>query len=302
MRIVMRESETVPIHDVGSSRVAIVGEAVDDRGVAALDFLRNAGFHLVEAKYNTESFEIVIDGKASVADDANEVFEPFLAGPLILEATTLGIPEILLACRAKREHPGGALRMLYVEPRRYSNPRRNHVLHKRDFELSEEFPGFTPIPGHVLNLNDPRPTRGVFFLGFEDRRLDRALEDHQMIDPSNCGLVFGVPAFRPGWEMNSFARNVRVIRDKGFRSELFYCGAENPAAAYAVLEEVKNSLSVTERMFVAPLGTKPNGIGAALFCSEHPEIGMLYDHPRRRFKRSESLSRWHLFDAFFPAP
>ena len=302
MRIAMHEFETAPVRDIGSGGVAIVGTVFDDRGAAAHEFLRSSAFQLVEATYDPQSFEVIVDGTRRVADEANEMFDSYLSEPLVLEATTLGIPEIIFVCHAARERSVQQLRMLYVEPRRYANPRRDHVLHKRDFELSDEFPGFMPIPGHVFNLSDPRPTRGIFFLGFEDRRLDRALEDHQMIDPQQCGLVFGVPAFKPGWEMNSFARNIRVIRDKALRSELFYCGAENPAAAYAVLKKVRDSLSAQERMFIAPLGTKPNGIGAALFCAEHDNIGLLYDHPRRRTKRSEDVSRWHVFEAFFISP
>lgn len=293
----MRREESAQLLAIPKCQTALVGVAIDDRGIAAHDYLRASGCRLVLAEYQPESFELTIDGHTRHADDFAELLSPFLGASLILEATTLGIPEILLTSRAIRDTAGLSVRLLYVEPLRYSNPRRTHVLHKRDFELSSKFPGFRPIPGHVLNLNDPRRTKGVFFLGFEDRRLDRAFEDHQMIDPRNCGLVFGVPGFRPGWEMNSFARNVRVIRDKGLRPELFFCAAENPAAAHFVLTQVKDSLQEKERMFVAPLGTKPNGIGAVLFCAEHPEVGVLYDHPHRKQGRSEALGRWHYFEA-----
>jgi hypothetical protein len=172
-------------------------------------------------------------------------------------------------------------------------------LHRRDFELTDEFVGFKSIPEFVINLADPRPSRGVLFLGYEERRLDRILEDHQMINGDNCSVVFGVPAFWPGWEMNSFTKNLRVIRDKGIHPEIAFCGAENPLAAYEALRAVSSSLKADERMFIAPLGTKPHGIGAALFCAEETTAGILYDHPKRRVGRTESATRWHLYEAEF---
>jgi hypothetical protein len=139
----------------------------------------------------------------------------------------------------------------------------------------------------------------IFLLGYEERRLEVALEDYQMIGPASCSLVFGVPAFKPGWEMNSFANNVRVIRDKNLSGGIHFCGAENPAATIQVLEEIKRSIRPSERLFLAPIGTKPNGIGVALFASQDIECGILFDHPVRSTKRTSKVSRWHLFEVEF---
>ena len=32
-----------------------------------------------------------------------------------------------------------------------------------------------------------------------------------MLKPDNCIVVFGVPAFQAGWEMNAFANNIRFF-------------------------------------------------------------------------------------------
>ena len=77
---------------------------------------------------------------------------------------------------------------------------------------------------------DRSPHRVVFFLGYEGERLDEAFEELE-IDPRKSIVVFGVPAFRPGWEMDSFANNVRVVADRGVQGGIRYCGAENPAAS-----------------------------------------------------------------------
>jgi hypothetical protein len=52
-------------------------------------------------------------------------------------------------------------------------------------------------------------------------------------------------------------------------------------------------------MYIAPIGTKPHGIGAALFAATHEDVGILYDHPRRREGRSSKVGKWHLFNVSF---
>ncbi len=278
---------------------ALIGVPIDDRGKASVEFLTRFGIKNSELTYRSDTFQIFMDGKATGADEIDNLVTDLRNETIVLEATTLGLAEILLFCRAAKTVGIQKLGFIYVEPLRYVTPARPGLLHRRDFELTEEFPGFRSIPEFVINLADSRPTRGVLFLGYEERRLDRILEDHQMINGDNCTVVFGVPAFSPGWEMNSFSRTLRVLRDKGIRPEIEFCGAENPLAAYGLLKRVASSLKHEERMFIAPLGTKPMGIGAALFCSENNNIGVLYDHPRRRAGRSESATRWHYFEARF---
>jgi hypothetical protein len=177
--------------------------------------------------------------------------------------------------------------------------RRSQILHKRDFELSDEVPGYRAIPGATLMLSDRLPQRSVFFLGYEERRLELALEDYQMLQPSSCDVVFGVPAFRPGWEMDAFANNVRVIREREISGGVYFCGAENPDSAVEVLESIYSNLEDDERLFIAPIGTKPNGVGVALFAATHPTVGILYDHPQRRPDRSKEVAGWHLYNVDF---
>ena len=114
------------------------------------------------------------------------------------------------------------LEFLYVEPRSYHSPRRPQLLDKRDFDLSDEVRGYRAIPGATVMLSDRDKQKGVFFLGYEESRFDMVLEDYQMIRPSDCIVVFGVPAFQPGWEMDSFANNIRVIRQRNIEGGVFF--------------------------------------------------------------------------------
>jgi hypothetical protein len=243
----------------------------------------------------THSIEVEVAGQRVSADGISDALRPMLGGSVVLEATTLGFVEILLCCRALHELGVTAFDLVYVEPERYRNPRRQHLLHRRDFELSSDVPGYRAIPGSAILLGDRAPQKGVFCLGYEEARLRRAFEDLQMIRPSRSAVVFGVPAFKPGWEMDAIANNITVIREQNIRGGVHFCGAENPAAVIEVLSEVYAGLEPGERLFVAPVGTKPHGIGVALFVASHRDVGIIYDHPRRTAGRSFNLARWHMF-------
>jgi hypothetical protein len=299
MKIIMQEAKSVSDLTVSDWQVAIVGASVDDRGAAAVQFANSHAREVHSIDYDETNFEIVLDDKRFNAEALVDRLDVLDGKSVLLEATTLGFVQIFLCCRALRLRGHKAIGLIYVEPLAYSNPRRSHVLHKRDFELSETVSGYRAIPGATFLLSDRRPRHGVFFLGYEESRLDVALEDLEMFDPASCSVVFGVPAFKPGWEMNAFANNIRVIRSKAVSGGTHFCGAENPAAAVDVLDDIRGSLPPGSKMFVAPIGTKPTGIGAALFAAEHPDVGILYDHPRRRTGRSREVSSWHLYRAEF---
>ncbi len=282
---------------------ALVGKALDDRGTSAISFLEAGVGEVITLDYDPETFELSVDDNKIVADSLEDYIDRFRGMSLVLECTTLGFVETFLCCRALFNKGFRYLSFLYVEPLNYTlreaTFRRSQLLHKRHFELSDEVPGYKAIPGATLIMTDRTPQRTVFFLGYEERRLDRALEDHQLIQPRACSVVFGVPAFKPGWEMDAFANNIRVIKERNLRGGVYFCGAENPASALEVLNKIANELAPSERLFVGPIGTKPMGIGVALFASERQDVGILYDHPRRRSKRSDRVASWHLYDVEF---
>lgn len=275
--------------------LAFCGEQLDARGTAAVRELTTRAARVIVLQYEPEAVELKVDGDRVNADSFSEKLHSSLQGPVVLEATTLGFVEILLCCRALRKLGITNVDILYVEPERYRNPPNRHLLHRRDFELSTEVPGYRAIPGHAILLGDRTPQLGVFFVGYEEARLRRAFEDLQMIRPSKSAVTFGVPAFKPGWEMDAMANNIDVMREQNIRGGVYYCGAENPAAVIELLADVYQGLEPSERLFVAPIGTKPHGIGVALFVTENPNVGIIYDHPRRTKDRTEQVARWHLF-------
>lgn len=278
--------------------LGVLGSALDARGKAATEFVRANCAAVIQVEYAEDDYQLMIDGRVMDAEEISGDLQNLAGGRVVLEATTLGFVEIFLCCRALQKLGLHSLDMTYVEPAEYTRPLRSQPLHRRDFALSDEVPGFRAIPSAAFIIDDRRPQKAVFFLGYEERRLDRALEDFPL-RPSMCAVVFGVPAFQPGWEMDAFANNIKVIRHKGVEGGVHFCGAENPSAAVDILSRVYEERVQDERLFVAPIGTKPHGIGAALFAAAHPDVGILYDHPRRKTGRSSDTASWHLFAVTF---
>ena len=298
MRIRMQEAPDDGALDISQWDVGVIGTSVDERGEAAAKFVVSHCAEVLSASYDSDAFSISINGNARNAEQTTDLLKSYANKRVLLETTTLGFVEIFLCAKAFRELGATSLSLLYVEPGQYATTRGERLLHRRDFELSDQVPGFKGIPGATLVTTGRTVQRVVFFLGFEERRLDVALQT-QMIRPSDVIVVFGVPAFTPGWEMHSFANNIRVMRDNVISGGVQFCGAENPAAAYDILAEIHDSLSSDERMIVGPIGTKPTGIGTALFAATHDDVGLLYDHPRRSSRRTEKIARWHIFEVEF---
>ena len=237
--------------------------------------------------------DLTIDGQAIAQRDLQGMIAAAANDPIALETTTLGFVEVLLCCRAAFGRTG-ALDCLYVEPQNYRRSRDSHLLAKRDFELSGEIVGFRGIPGAARMLDDRRSQKCVFFVGYEGARFRRAFTDLEMLKGRSSNVVFGIPAFKPGWEMDSIANNVPVMRDEHI-SSVYFCGADNPRAAVDFLLATHGSLQRDETMFIAPIGTKPHGLATALFVAEREDVGVIYDHPLRTADRSTAVGQWHLF-------
>lgn len=294
MRIDMQAGGTRSEIASGPWGHAILGTSVDPRGEAAAAYVRDHCGEIHRVNYDAKNLEFRFDGVLYSVEEPEYAVSGIARSGVLVEATTLGFVELLLCVRALKNAGASRVSFLYCEPGDYYRPRRSMIVHRRDFELSSEVEQFTAVPGNAILLLQERAVKAVVFLGFEGQRLNRLLEQTG-IRPGSCEYVFGVPAFRPGWEMDAFANNVRVIGGEGMAGRVHFCGAHSPMGAYEVLRSVHRSCD-GRRFAIVPIGTKPHGIGAALFLSEEPDVGVVYDCPRLRAERSDSVGTWHLFN------
>jgi len=138
--------------------------------------------------------------------------------------------------------------------------------------LTKKAGDFNKIPPYSLSIDSNSPSKAILisFLGFENNRLGRIMESDDGARYKRYIPILGLPAFNPSWENISLRRHhqeLKNIRDVKFAP------ANNPYETYQVLDNIyKNNFN--ETLFLAPIGTKPHGIGAIIFLINKQEEGI----------------------------
>lgn len=264
------------------------GEELDDRGVSACGCAPQSA--RVQLSFDVDDMSLAVGTQRQPSDMAADLLKKYDWRNVVLEATTLGFAELFCAIHALVTKGATSITIIYVEPAEYTRDGNDAKL----FALSEPTRGYAAIPNAIVDLASEEVEAGVFFLGFEPERLDRALEEYQMILSKHVKVVFGIPAYHPGWELDAIIPHLAAL--EGHNLEPDYCSANDPEAAFECLERTRETLGADKRMFVAPIGPKPCGIASAIFASVYPDqVGLLFDHPRRKKKRSSGVDLWHKF-------
>ncbi|VUD62308.1 hypothetical protein TDB9533_03014 [Thalassocella blandensis] len=296
MKIEMLEfSSTKEIVEYAASwNIALVGSGEDDRSKASIQYAGDHCDAVVTISYDPDEMQILAGDDIYQCYQIPELIKGLTAKQILLDATTLGVPELGLLLKHLYSNKKVKASILYVEPGSYGQTDTNSGINSREFNLSSELKGYKGIPSLTDALDIETPNSVVFFLGFEGYRLQLALEELNII-PHECSLVFGVPSFRSGWEMNAFDNNIKSINDNDLDGRVFYCGADNPAAVLYQLQSIRSSLGDDHKMTVVPIGSKPHSIGALCFCASDKKTSVLYDHPVKAKNRSGSVGSYHLY-------
>jgi hypothetical protein len=191
---------------------------------------------------------------------------------------------------------------IYVEPAEYkfsATPTEGEI-----FDLSERITGISPLPGFA-SLGEAREADIclVAFLGFEGARFSYIIE--QVQPPGrNIFPVIGVPGFQPEFPFFAYHGNRFPLTQSLSWPNARYAIANCPFSAFYVLSDIAE-IYPNYALKVAPIGTKPHGLGAVLFCIVSPRaVELIYDHPIRKPGRTSGTSRlllYHLSSFAFPA-
>jgi hypothetical protein len=284
-----------PANSSQSWDLAIVGEntAVDQRSKAAVAYASANANSTLTLRFDVSVNQLLINGEHGRVSRLNAL----LTGKnrILIEATTLSFPEIVYVVHAASKAKVQEMRLVYVEPNDYRRKIKGSLCNHRDFVLSDNR-RFQSIPMYQSNLQELDLGRAVFFVGYEGARLGQALEQIEILQSWKKNVVFGVPAFEAGWEIDAMANNVQHIGDQ---DQVMYAAAASAEAAYRLLSDLRMRDKEGLPILIAPLGTKPHSIGAALFLIEHESMDqavLLYDHPTKSSGRSNEIRRWHFFD------
>lgn len=296
----VHDDPTAPAVAAGNWDLAVIGEDgdLDERSKAACAYARSGATttHKVRFDISGQKNELRLNGSALRLAALKARFAGVES--LLVEASSLSFPEILYVTLAAIDARIPSLRFVYVEPQEYRRDIQGRLCDQRNFELSDNR-RFQAIPGFQTNLSETEAGQAVFFLGFEGARLGQALEQQEVLRSWGKHAVFGVPAFSPGWEIDAMANNVQYL---GKGDEVKYAAAASADAAYRLLSKLLEQDKEEKPILVAPLGTKPHAIGAALFLIENESMDralLLYDHPTRSSGRSREVRRWHFYDVSY---
>lgn len=275
--------------------LAVVGDSeIDDRSKAACCFCTEHATSCFKLAYSVTDKVCLIDGSKAL----HGALRVRIRGKkrLLIEATSLNCPEILILLRAVIEERVEHVTFLYLEPIEYRRAIKGRLADYRAFDLSNNS-RFQSIHGFMTDLSDLPPGQAVFFLGFEKARLAQAFEQEEALQGWKSHAVIGVPAFEPAWEIDTMSNNINQLASREFVFQ--FCSAASVDAAYSLLVRLLESDKGGNSVLVAPLGTKPHTIGAALFAAEHNAYDravVLFDHPQKRSGRSYKIRKWHLYD------
>lgn len=274
--------------------VIYIGTSVDHRGEKAIQTLNRHCNNIQTVEYSHINRSITINNREYVAQQIKSQLN-IQYKKVLFETTTMGFTEILLLTK-QLLHSNEFIEIdyLYLEPKSYAREQSDILISNRDFSLTDEVEGYFAVPGYA-SLFRNNLTKTVFLLGYEGQRLEMAIEQQNVI-PDECFYIFGVPAFKPGWEMNSFANNVKVLKDRNqYMSNVLYAGANNPFSVYECLDEIYSSLNNGEKLHICPIGTKPHAIGALIYCCFNNNISLMFDYPKKKEGRSLDSSRIHIY-------
>jgi hypothetical protein len=281
----------------GQFDIAFYGrEDLDDRSKFSAPLSRSLARRSALVQYDPLRFELKVDGISFRGDDLQDVVRHFPATSIVIDATTMEFPEIALILRAYRRlsfQPARCV-FIYTEPAEYvRRPAGESPAPGSAFDLSLGFRAKNAIPAFTPLLSGGNKAHLVAFLGFEGARLLRVLNDDDGHFYTDVTVVFGTPPYQATWDMDALMANTRLIDQ--FSPSVRFSGANNPRGAYLLLQEVDRGLdgSPCNRLAVAPFGTKPTAIGAALYCVEMDRMRVVYDHPERKAGRTRGVHRTH---------
>ncbi|WP_457440406.1 hypothetical protein [Pseudomonas sp. TE3786] len=280
--------------------LAFVGASdLDDRSAHSVRRSQQIARRTVQVRYDPVAFVLHVGGKAYKANEheLQDLSLEFQATSIVIDATTLDFAEIALilyAYQFLQRKP--RIGFIYVEPEEYvRRAQENAAVYGAAFDLSGGF-GRHQIPPFACMLSAKDKVHLVSFLGFEGGRLTSVLGEDDGQFYRRVTIVFGIPPFQATWDLEAFMANSRLVEVHA--PSVKFCGANNPKSAYEALRDAHDGLrgANCNRLAVAPFGTKPMAIGAALYCAKHKQLRVVFDHPLRKKGRSVGVHCVHWYE------
>jgi hypothetical protein len=134
----------------------------------------------------------------------------------------------------------------------------------------------TTMPNFYGSPSLEKQTALVLFLGFEP---ERALAVWKHFNPSKTIALITNPPRSGNLDYLKYARDNNAYLLSRPSVETRDVLADNPYAVKKMLETIYHDTRESFNMVIGPFGTKPQALGAFLFCWEHPRTQIIYSFP-----------------------
>jgi hypothetical protein len=181
----------------------------------------------------------------------------------------------------------------YTEPKNYKKKSQFDIGETEEFDLYDKIIGSSHgVPGFIKQQS----LRDILLLapmGFASQRLQTIYEN---LKPKRMIPIVGFPSFVPGWNITAIKMNYMVLKSADCCDMVKPCEAASPFELYELLNEEFHRNNQFFDIYIAPLGTRPHCLGAAIFVAKNPSTYLIYDFPVEKKYRSESILKANFYN------
>lgn len=311
------EIQSIKVYDeitkftpLAANSIYFHGRLLDNRSKTCNNHYRKNVQDTCEVLYDEKTFSLILsssfdfsldDRQIKSFDFGKKVILKLIHDYIYLDATSLGFPEILLLLHhIHRELTHVNVKVIYAEPLEYKLKAQDKTFNT-EFDLTEKPNDFMKIPPYSLLIDSVSTSKAelVIFLGFENDRLSRIIENDEKAKYKKYTPILAVPAFVPGWENISLRRHYLELNN--FNNILF-APANNPYEVNEVLIKIQQN-SDFDHIVIAPIGTKPHALGSIIFLINSKlkgqNVGIVYDFPEKKENRTDGIGKIHEYSLQF---
>lgn len=251
--------------------------------------------------YDTENVKVIIPS----SQFAKEMSLPSIEDPVlmcnriseiiynlhctvILDITSLASELVFMLLKSFKECSIDNVYAVYVQPLEYIVERDAVLI--PNYMLSDARSSISSIPGFLVLPNELQSLL-VVFLGFEGGRFHELREHIQTDGNTEIRPILPLPSYSAGWHMRTLYSNLSTLKESEVIQEIKRITSWDPFHAFNTLEQIYNDSSESYQINVAPLGTKPHTLAAALFAIKHDDVRVMYDHPKVSVHRSIGIGQ-----------
>lgn len=198
---------------------------------------------------------------------------------VLVDITSLHHVVIMYLCKIliKQEKPLG-LYAAYVRPEKYAG---NNEEFKET--LTSKLVGVKAVPGFAKRERERQML--VSFVGFEGIRLTNIMENMNEIEKVVPIVAF--PIGNPYWFNITMWNSREIIKDISIDVTVQKCFSESIFEAVQLLRDIIPS---SEGIILAPLGTRPHSMAAAIYATENPNVKIIHDYAIEAENRTRGIS------------